>query len=99
MAKGQEAGFGGPRVMPIGRNELDRALEIIRRDSGIVGAHFLIRPVVDAIARKLLPVKRPVTTEPAVTVIDQNRSWTIGPRLSSNSRWIFGVLLHDLIND
>src|ERR1700674_892480 len=81
--------------MSVGRDELHRTLKLSLRDRGILGRYFLIRSVVDAVARELLPVPRPIAAESAVTVIDQQRSRN-GRRCSGIGGLIFRCLLHDI---
>ena len=95
VAQGQETGLGGTGLMSVGRDELHRALKIGERDRGILRRHFLIRPVIDAVARELLPVARPVAAEPAIAVIDQQWPGTDSWRFSSVGGRISGCLLHD----
>ena len=82
-------------MMSVGRDVLHGALKIGQRDRGILRRHFLIRPVIDAVARELLPVARPVAAEPAIAVIDQQRPATGSRRFNSIGGLISGYLLHD----
>ena len=95
VAQDEEAGLGGAGTMSVGCNELYRALKLGGRDRGILRRHFLIRPVIDALARELLPVALPVAAEPAIAVIDQQRPGTGGRRFNGIGGLISGCLLHD----
>ena len=98
VAQGQETGLCGACVMSVGRDELHRTLKLSLWDRGILGRYFLIRSVVDAVARELLPVPRPIAAESAVTVINQQRSRN-GRLCSGIGGLIFRCLLHDIYDD
>ena len=95
VAQGQETGLGRTGMMSVRRDELHRALKIGQCDRGILLRHFLIRPVIDAVGRELIPVARPVAAEPAIAVIDQQRPATGSWRFNSIGGLISGYLLHD----
>src|ERR1700683_22139 len=76
MLEGQEAGLGGARSAPIGRDELHRALEVGEWNLRMLRCYLLIRPVADAVARQRVPIARPVAAEGAIAVIDQQRPLT-----------------------
>src|SRR6516225_6195000 len=84
--------------MSVGRDELHRVLKIGDWDRGILRRYYLIRPVIDAIARELLPVAHRVATELAIAVIDQQ--WPRpSRRFNGGGGLISGRFLHDFDYD
>src|SRR5215469_5763023 len=81
--------------MPVGRDELHRALKISDWDRGILRRHFLVRPVIDTFAGESLPVAHRVAAESAIAVIDQYRPGTGSRHFHGISRRIFGDFWHD----
>src|SRR5262249_34856093 len=95
VAQGQKTSLSGTGTMSVGCDELHRALKIGDWDRRILRRHFLIRPVIDAVARELLPVAHRVTAESAIAVIDQQRPGTGNRRFNGIGRRISGCFLHD----
>src|SRR5262249_60783459 len=95
MAQGQKTGLSGTGTMSVGCDELHRAPKIGDWDRRILRRHFLIRPVIDAVARELLPVAHRVAAESAIAVIDQQRTGTTNRRFKAFGRRTSGRFLPD----
>jgi hypothetical protein len=82
MGKRQETGLGAACAPAFRRDELHGALEFGFRDRRVLRQDLLIRAIVDALARQLLPIARPIGAEPAIAVIDELRPRIDGWRLN-----------------
>ena len=96
MSKRQETGLGAAGAPAVRRNELHRALELGFRNRRILRQDLLIGSVVDALARQLLPIARPIAAEPAIAVVDEQRPRAGGRPFNRFDGLISECLLHDI---
>ncbi len=98
MRNRQETGFGAAGAPAVGRDILHRALEFGFGNCRILRQDLLIGPILDAFARQLLPIARPIAAEPAVAVIDEPGPRARGWRFDATDGLFSGCLCHDINN-
>src|SRR6185437_2186595 len=82
LREGEETGMRRARPLPLGRDELHRALKFRFRNRWVLRKNLLIGAVFDAIARQPLPVAGPIEAEPAIAVVDEPRARGRGRRFN-----------------